>query len=212
MRISHRYKFIFFANPKTGSSSVRTFLAPHSDVFSVKNYHYVNEDNPFYPHMTPAEARPFFEQFGWQFNAYYKFVFVRNPWARLVSAYEHIKRSTDEVPLFRKWLFQIKPFENGGGGSDEERWRKYSTYSIEHFIKDDKGNILVDKVIKLEDIDKDFISFLKALGLPIHDQAKIMNKNLYHSSYEYQNYYDQDTTDYVANLYRYDIVHFGYSF
>ena len=118
MRISHRYKFIFFANPKTGSSSVRTFLAPYSDVLSVKNHHYISEDNPFYPHMTPAEARPFFEQFGWPFNDYYKFVFVRNPWARLVSAYEHIKRSTDKIPVFRKWLFQIKPFEDGGGGSD----------------------------------------------------------------------------------------------
>ena len=124
MRISHRYKFVFFANPKTGSSTVRSFLKPYSDVVSVKNHHYTNEDNPFYPHMTPAEARSFFEQFGWHFNAYRKFVFVRNPWARLVSAYEHYKRSTGATLAFKNWLRQVKPFGAGGGGRDELRWRK----------------------------------------------------------------------------------------
>ena len=31
MQISHRYQFIFFSNPKTGSETVRKILEPYSD-------------------------------------------------------------------------------------------------------------------------------------------------------------------------------------
>ena len=79
MRISHRYKFIFFANPKTGSSTVRQFLDPFSDVRAVINYQHITPENPFYPHIPPKETRDLFQQFGWDFNGYTKFVFVPKP-------------------------------------------------------------------------------------------------------------------------------------
>ena len=56
MRISHRHRFVFFANPKTGSSSVREVIDPYSDVCPPRNYAMRTSENPFYPHMPPAEA------------------------------------------------------------------------------------------------------------------------------------------------------------
>ena len=99
MRISHRYRFIFFANPKTGSSSVRHFLNSYTDVMPVRDYRERTADNPFYPHITPKETRRLFEDYGWDFYGYTKFVFVRNPWDRLVSLYEHIRRSGPHMEL-----------------------------------------------------------------------------------------------------------------
>ncbi len=211
MRISHHYKFILFANPKCGSSTVRQFIDPYSDVRSVKNILKVTADNPFHPHMRPMEARPFFQQYGWDFDKYHKFVFVRNPWARLVSLYNHIKRTDPKIPDFQNWLYTIKPYGTGGGGTNE-LWRRHGAYSIEYFIKDDKGNILVDRVFRLEDIDSLFIPYLISLGLPLSPHSKIIRKNIVNQNGVYQNYYNDETVAYVKNLYQYDIVNFDYSF
>ena len=87
LRISHRHRFIFFANPKTGSRSVREVLDPFSEVHG-RPADDVTPDFPFYNHMRPCDLRPVFAQKGWDFDAYFKFVMVRNPWARMVSLFE----------------------------------------------------------------------------------------------------------------------------
>jgi len=89
MIVSHTYKFIFFSNPKTGSESVRAMLAPFQEV-EVVPFVRQGSERVFYPHMRPVEARSIFEERGWTFEEYVKLVFVRNPWARLVSLYEMI--------------------------------------------------------------------------------------------------------------------------
>lgn len=212
MRISHKYKFIFFANPKTGSSSVRQFLNPYTDVQPVQNYLKRTPENPFYPHITPQETKILFQEFGWDFNSYNKFVFVRNPWARLVSLYEHVMRNPKNKMDFTPWLYSISPHGKGGGGDDWQRWRKYGTYSIEHYIKDDQGSILVDKVIRLEDIQKELRLFLMAMGLPDISGAKLNHRNKRKATAHYSKYYTETTRKYVYDLYRYDIINYGYSF
>ncbi len=212
MRISHQYKFIFFANPKTASSSVRQFLNPYTDVQPVLNYLKRTADNPFYPHITPQETKLIFEKKGWDFNSYTKFVFVRNPWARLVSLYEHIIRNPKNKIAFDHWLTTTQPSGIGGGGEDHQRWRKYGAYSIEHYIKDNAGNILVDKVIRLEDIQKELRPFLVALGLPDVKNAKLNHSNKRKGKQHYSSYYNEDTQALVRERYRYDIVNYGYHF
>ncbi|MGR8935812.1 MAG: sulfotransferase family 2 domain-containing protein [Gammaproteobacteria bacterium] len=211
MRISHRHQFIFFSNPKTGSSTVRQLLNPYADVMPVRNFQCLTDANPFYPHMRPEETRPLFRRFGWDFEGYTKFAFVRNPWARLVSLYEHIHRDADEKIPFTNWLFTVMPYDRGGGGEDWERWRRYGAYSIEHFIKDSSGNILVDKVLRLEDIDRALIPYLSTLGLAMNNMLPIGHKNRGAKS-DYRDYYNAETREHVADLYRYDIVNFGYGF
>ena len=56
-------------------------------------------------------------------------------------------RNVQHPPAFTEWLYTIKPKGVGGGGEDHQRWRKYGSYSIEYYIKDQTGNILVDKVL-----------------------------------------------------------------
>ncbi len=212
MRISHQYKFIFFANPKTASSSVRQFLNPYTDVHPVLNYLKRTSENPFYPHITPQETKLIFESFDWDFNSYNKFVFVRNPWARLVSLYEHIKRSDSCDLSFQEWLYTIEPYGKGGGGEDFQCWRKYGAYSIEHYIKDEEGSILVDKVIRMEDIQKELRPFLAAMGLPGVRNASLNHSNKRKANQHYTKYYNEATKAHVAEQYRYDIVNYGYTF
>lgn len=215
MRISHRYKFVFFANPKAGSSTVRQFLNPYSDIASVKNIYAMSDVNPFHPHMRPEEARLIFKDLGWDFYGYTKFVIVRNPWARLVSLYEHIKRFNPETDDFKTWLYTIKPY-GSGGGFEKEPWRRYGAYSIEAYIKDEVGNVLVDKVFRLEDLKTTLVPFLVALGLPIEPDAEVPIKNQNPrkrlNRAHYKPYYTPNMRDYVHDIYRYDIVNYGYTF
>ena len=89
MRISHKNKFIFFSNPKTGSESLREMLNPHSEIFDVP-YKNTNSENPFYSHISPVEVQQIFFEKGLDFDSYYKIVCTRNPFNRLVSLYEMI--------------------------------------------------------------------------------------------------------------------------
>jgi hypothetical protein len=213
VRISHRYRFVFFANPKTGSSTVRQLLDPYADIRSARNFRERTAENPFYPHMRPEEARALFRRFGWDFDGYTKFVFVRNPWARLVSLYEHIHRwRRPAAPPFSKWVRSVRPYGEGGGGEEWERWRRYGAYSIEYFIKDASGGVLVDKVIRLEDIDHALLPFLTTLKLPLAATNVVPWRNRRRIIRPYAEYYTPEAVEHVRDLYRYDIVNYGYAF
>ena len=210
MRISHRYRFIFFANPKTGSSSLRQFLDPYSDVRPAENYRLRTPDNPFYPHITPREAKPLIEERGWDFECYTKFVVVRNPWARLVSLYTHVQQDRGGQGRFHEWLETVEPSGKGGGGEDWERWRRYGAYSIEHFIKDEEGRVLVDKVLRLEDLDTTLRPFLTSLGLPV-ESARLRHSNQ-RVIRDYRSYYTPETAALVRQRYAHDVETYGYDF
>lgn len=163
--------------------------------------------------MRPCEVRGLFHDYGWDWNGYAKFVFVRNPWARLVSLYQHI--CTEEAsPPFSEWLYTMQP--NGLGGDTDmtcpKLWKKYGAYSIEHYIKDDSGNILVDKVLRLEDINHKLIPYLTALHIPIDIRQKLPYKNQRQVAMGFQEYDSARTANHVRHLYHYDIVNYGYEF
>jgi hypothetical protein len=232
LRISHKYKFIFFSSPKTGSESVRLMLDPYSDIKCVRLSE-VTPGFPFYDHMTPVELREVFRQRGWDFDSYYRFVFVRNPWARLVSVYAAIldrgfagrvrdlgnalsrwTRGRDMAPDlagFRNWVREIQTSGKGGGGKPHHRFRQKGTWSIAAFVGDGAGHELVDEVIRLEDAADRLPALARQLQLPDPDKLSLPHVNV-HRHPKYVAYYDDDTAAHVARLYAEDIARFGYRF
>ncbi|MCF8069988.1 MAG: sulfotransferase family protein [Desulfobacterales bacterium] len=229
MRLSHQHKFIFFANPKSGSSTVRQLLNPYSDIGTISKNKSTSK-NPFHAHMRPEEARTEFEKKGWDYDSYFKFTTVRNPWARLVSLYEMIyapsvkkkrpftarlMRKIDYLtkPVFKKWLLKVKP--NGLGAGDIRRpdamWRIHGSYSILEFIKDKDDNILVDEVVKLEEFSEKLPLIFDKINLPIKEKIEITQKNRGKHRL-YTDYYDDESIDYVYQNYKYDIEEFKYHF
>lgn len=232
VRISHRHHFIFFSNPKTGSESVRLMLDPYSDILCRRPSE-CTPDFPFYDHMLPVELREVFRQRGWDFDRYYKFVFVRNPWARLVSVYAAILdrgfagrvrdarnvlsrwlRGRDLAPDvvgFREWVRTIETSGRGGGGKPHHRFRQKGTWSIAAFAGDGQGRELVDEVIRLEDAPRRLPELAARLGLPDADRIRLPHVNV-HRHPKYVRYYDDATAAHVATLYAEDIARFGYRF
>ena len=186
-------------------------LSPYSDITDVV-YLRRTSDNPFYSHIRPVEMRTLFEDRGWPFDAYRKFVFVRNPWARLVSVYKFIARLDRSFTSdFSNWLTSIEPDGVGGRGAVHQRWRRYGTYSIKAFIGDDRGHSLVDDVIRLEDIHRDLPDLLHRIGIPNAFQIPIPHINVGKTG-GYREYYTPADIALVREKYSYDISQFGYKF
>jgi hypothetical protein len=225
MQISHEYKFIFFSFPKTGSESVRAMLEPYSDIHGVP-YWEKSDEHPFYSHISPAEVKALFVERGWNYDEYYKFTFVRNPWARLVSLYNMIyftrpPRSLAgklrawlrrfSTPSFGDWLQSTRPEGEGAGGPPNQRWQVYGAYSLASYILDEDANALVDAVIRLEAIDEDLPAVLERVGIPGARELEIpfVNKR---PSKNYAGYYDDASRTLVAERYGYEIGRYGYRY
>jgi hypothetical protein len=209
MRISHRFKFVFFSNPKTGSESIRQLLDPLSDVRDVP----LAQAPPghfFYSHIRPADMRSAFVRLGWRYNDYYRFVFVRNPWTRLLSLHQYALKAGAPLPDFAEWLKGSRPDGLGGGGPNALPWLRYGTYSLEAFAGDGSGRLLVNDVFRLEDI-AEVPDRLRLRGIPLPPDARLPWKNKSESA-SLDAYYTPELRDLVAERYAKEIERFGYSY
>lgn len=164
-----------------------------------------------------------------QFESYFKFTFVRNPWDRVVSFYKYAVNnlaSTEECD-FKRFVMEKLP---------NEIWNsKYWFVGPENeFIYDKDGKILVNFVGRFENLQSDFNHVCTRIGLaPIevphvnkseqkHESflnPKQMVKRLLkisgvsrHSPVSYQDFYDDESSECVAELYSADIKLFNYQF
>ena len=207
MRVSHRYKFIFFSNPKCGSETIRFMLDSLSDSVGIVEFPKLSAENPFYNHMLPREARDVFRRLGWQFDDYYKFTTVRDPWTRLASLYSHLRRvRRNAVPPFPTWLRSIATDGRGGGGHDSERWLKHGTYLTRNWVGDETATPLVDNIFRLEDIAA-LPQQLSQRGIPLNPGDDVPKRNVHR--YEAADH-TPETIVIVAGLYHEDILRFGY--
>jgi hypothetical protein len=207
VRISHKYRFIFFAFPKTGSESVRKALDPISDVRGKMAIDFSRDPEGEYiipDHATPMEVRAIFREKGWPF------VFVRNPWTRLVSLYRFIDQP-DTKPSFADWLVNSRTSGRGGGEESQviRRSRRFGTYTLDNFVCDETGTRLVDYVFRMEDMPS-VPTQLRARGIPIADDfIPAVNRQ---PPVDINAYYTPALKAVVAMRYAKDIAEFHYSY
>ena len=215
MRISHRHRFIFFAFPKTGSRSLRKALQPYSDVLSTDADRpgKTNGGVPIPTHIRPLDLRPIMAANGWPFDAYFRFVFVRNPWSRLVSLYRMIEEiGGRRAPPFDAWLMKVRTDGDGAavGAERAPNWARYGTYTLDNFVGDENGRRLVDRVFRLEDMAA-IPDELCHHGIPIAADA-IRRENA-RPPVDLNAYYTSPALKaIVAMRYASDIAEFGYSY
>jgi hypothetical protein len=155
-----------------------------------------------------------------EFTSYYKFSFVRNPWARLVSEYRY--RSFLSHKSFKDFVMNKLP---SPGWDDKYRHIMPQT----EMLYDGDGTLLVDFVGKFERLDQDFEQVCKHLGFENSSLSHINSsdktsrelrrklRNFIHRNGEadlrdYVDFYDDETREFVSTLYRKDIDNFGYTF
>jgi hypothetical protein len=213
MRISHRHKFVFLATPRTASTSMRRVLDEHSDIRSVHISKTLVEI-PFYHHICASVLMRIFMDQGWNWDSYFRFCVVRNPYDRVVSLYHHqlslIRRKCgggvvgcvrywqSEKPRFRDYVMHLKPSNR-------------LTTSLQYFVCDETGLEQVDAVLRYENLSDQFAEVCARLGIPMPLEG-IPKTNVSGNRRHYRTYYDDDTRAKVAETYQHEIERFGYSF
>jgi hypothetical protein len=212
--ISHKYKCIFVEVPKTGSTSIRAILGkayiPHLNLVEIKTLmenswtHFGGRKNRVVAalyQLTPRDRK--IDIGRRQFETYFKFGFVRNPWDRVVSLYERSE------PLQMKDKMSFEEFVD---------WIQYSSatcihssphrYQLDWFV-DGSGKILADFIGRFERLEEDWAFIAQKLGIATqilpHRRA---NPRARH----YAEYYNARTREIIAQKFRVDIEHFGYEF
>lgn len=154
------------------------------------------------------------------YEHYFTFAFVRNPWARLVSEYLHKK--LDNKFNFKAFIFHHLPAQNDF--CDAYRHIIPQT----DYLLNDSGQQIVDFVGRFENLKEDFAYVCEQLALTEANLPHVNSTSSIRRSLErkarhlfrrekrvkchYTEYYDQETIEKVAELYACDIAMFGYTF
>ena len=237
--ICHHYKCIFIHIPKNAGQSIEHVFLKFLDLDwetrapLLLRYNDKPELGP--PRLAHLKAREYVlckyltQE---QFDDYFKFAFVRNPWDRMVSIYKYF--GWDRYVGFK--TFVVKKMA--------KVWRDNYWFvgPQSDFVCDDNGNMIVDFVGKFETLDADFNQVSRHLRLP-STELPYINKSvkqnvklsfnpkdvlkyarwLYRNGTiprikvapgfkNYQDYYDDECREVVADLYKKDIQLFGYQF
>lgn len=191
--ISHEYKCIFIHPPGNGGKSIEKALFG------------VDPTPGSADHKTIRQRQ---RNLGKKlFNSYFKFVFVRNPWDRLVSMYH---RRLNFLSLHSKYKkvdghLNLNSFDEFIKACHPKKGplRSQSYYILNH-----AGNIGVDFIGRLENYEEDWQKVCEKLNV-----GNILLPHLNKSSHEeYWKYYNKDLIEIVAEKFKKDIKLFNYKF
>lgn len=179
MRISHEHRFVFLSKPKCASVAVRNALDPFSDITSTTG-------PPWTHHVPLADLMREFARRDWDWESYFVFTTVRNPYTMLNSLYAYGKpdmsglmwadRFRDDVaegrdpPLAQRVPPDPVPFRE---------WvltHHLASYALDRFIKDDAGRVCVDDVLRVEILQEEFARVADRLGLAPAPRVKLTNR------------------------------------
>lgn len=217
--ISHTYRCVFIHIPKTAGSSIETKLG--RQVTTGRN----QQDHRALCHIQPLtlgehlalwregkrnivlkrlkyrlQGRDFLTPE--QYRSYFKFSFVRNPWARVHSWYKNVMQD----PLHQEEL-GVPP-----ECSFSEFVAQYlDTWALRpqlYWLRDCRGNIPLDFIGRFERLQEDFARVSARLGLPDANLPHLIRSG----GPSYREVYDERSRAIVARRYAEEIALFGYRF
>ena len=246
MILSSDKKFIFIHIPKTGGNSIRQTLIqkqkvplhifgwyngirqePNSPNLTEKQKREVKALLPFCKnkeynqHITLAKLRKLMQRDGFNFDEYFKFAFVRNPWDRVCSVWNYNLSVFKKEGLTDIYVFNKKQHEKVTKTlttcdfSFKKFVEKYTEYSWQncqlHWLRNwKKDTVLADYVGRYETLQKDYDIISEKIGLPLFELFKInVNTN---KKQHYTEFYDDYTRGLVAKNCKEDIEYFNYKF
>lgn len=137
-----------------------------------------------------------------QYADYYKFTFVRNPWARAYSWYKNVMR--DDI--------HRRNHRITGHPSLNEFLRVFSGKRMLRpqtcWIKDFSGSIPLDYIGRFERLEEGFREVCEAMGL----SHMALPHTIKGSGEDYRAHYDKESIRIIAEDYQEEIELFGYSF
>lgn len=221
--VNDPHRFIFLHVAKTGGRSINLSLKERYGREGVFNTKRLNPEVDRLGRMLGLEAKAFAGDDRW--SAYFTFAFVRNPWDRAVSVFEHMRTDyamgcvhpkgkmsgkarllmsiggalgyDPNAVTFEQFVFDVLR----DGAVDNYHWDTQS-----NAVTDGNGTGLFDFLGRFERLQADFDRVTAQVGL---EPMKLphLNKS---SRMPWPDYYTPDTMRVVAQVYAEDIDLFGY--
>ena len=192
--------YIYIRIPRTGSTSISKALC---------------SDEPW-PHFHAALVKNLLGQEN--YNKKFVFTSVRNPWDRLVSWYhfncDDYRADEEQKKIykslgFKGWIMNSCP--HSGWKPHHLAHQPKNPISQICWIKDEQENIIVDNIIRLENLQEDLFRIKNSLKLNTVSVSKL-NVSSKRKEKNYKKYYDSETKNMVYKLFQEDIEFFKYSF
>jgi chondroitin 4-sulfotransferase 11 len=211
MIINYKYKFLFIHIHKTAGSSIRNTL------LSLPESYYLGHDHSFVKDINIED-----------YENYFKFAIVRNPWERLVSWYfsilnlrssnnfkTYITKNSNNFSEFLNCTDVI--WENSNMNFKKSKNNKYSkieyyksiSFNQLDYVSDKNQKIAIDYIGRFEKLNESWQEVCSNIGLNlILRKDKIGNyKRDYRSFYS-----DKNDIEKVRKIYFKDINYFKYEF
>lgn len=207
--ISHQHKCIFVHVPKTAGQSIEhAFIELNGLTWETREALLLRprtkpEEGPRrLAHLKAREYVTCGHMTQEQYDTYFTFSFVCNPWSRFVSLYR---------TLGYNMRFQFKLFALYEFNRTKTEGYTWIVRPQSDFIIDENGNPLVDFIGRFENLQNDFSHVCGQIGIPVTELSHT-NKSMTKIPKPWQDFYDDETKDFVADLYQRDIDLFGYEF
>ncbi|MBP1839118.1 sulfotransferase family 2 domain-containing protein [Formosa algae] len=189
------YKCIFIHLPKSAGIAVNLAL--------FGNYGGGHRSLRFYEKKYPKRT----------IDEYYKCTIVRNPWDRLFSAYNFLKKggfSVADKEWAEKHLIDFVSFEDF-----VLNWvNKENIYKGVHFIPqydfliNSEGKVNMDFIGRFEDMENSF----RVISEHINGNSVLEKHNVTDNKSPYYNFYTEKMIEIVEDVYEKDIKEFNYKF
>ena len=220
MLISHQHKFITIDIPKTGTRSFRESLVPLGviDEFGAPNL-----KAEFYQHDGAIRAKKQFVKNGWNWNDYFKFTIVRNPWQRYFSFFKYFKQKSERYVnsklmgaylnsksnvwqhsgLYQNWINQeindcrqaFDLFSSSGNDQTVLKNIILNNDSQDSYYCNENSEIIVDHIASFEDLEDEFVLLCNAVDI---ETPKLQHGNKSPNSLNMHDIYNQQLIDLVA--------------
>lgn len=202
MIISHKYKFIFIKTRKTAGTSLEVYLSnfcgeddiltpifPHVEPHMAKNY------EGYFNHISASEVKAKVGEKIWK--EYFVFCVERNPWDKTLSYYHMINKRNGDTITFEQYL----------SGSD------FCIDFPAYTSSDNSKEIIVDKVLRYENLNEELAVIFKELGIPFDGELNVRAKSEYRTDKShYSSVYSPEQARLIADAFRNEIELFGYSY
>ncbi|MAN60039.1 MAG: hypothetical protein CMC08_09420 [Flavobacteriaceae bacterium] len=213
--ISHKHRFIFIHIPKTAGTSIKNHFFPDEMLdWRIPNYELLYGWCPKSKiHLQHATSRQLFENklvTPEQWNSYFKFTFVRNPWDRAYSDYLWIMQDRNVKGSFVQYMLEGGEFEKVFKNKDSMYNRIDHKIAQSDFFDVENGPYTLDFIGRFENLNEDILRLNKVLGIskPFEQHSKKNLKRKYH----YSSFYRKREKILVEEQFRKDVVSLNYSF
>ena len=212
-------RFVYFVIQKVACTSVKTALLPLFELDPSRHW----DTNPAGERILRVhklfDRSPYQidrdELLGGDYQDYFRFAFVRNPWDRLVSCY--LKNLVDAQKNLnasgQEAFYPGMPFaefvEAVHATPDEDANPHFRSQHV--VVCDPDGRVMADFAGRFENLRADFAHAAEEIGAPGLELPHRL-KSPSRESRPYTDFYDERLKGLVAERYEKDIVTFGYSF